>query len=59
MIKGSKKARRDQEVEAWLGLMGRSKVSGMVQKHNQNTYKKKEYKELYRVLAVKQKRKVV
>lgn len=59
MIKRSKNTRRDQAVEMWLGLTRRSKSSGMVQKHNRNTYKKEEYKKLYRVLAVNQKRKVV
>lgn len=34
-------------------MRGRSKASGMVQKHNQNTYNKKKYEELYSVMTVK------
>lgn len=39
--------------KVWLRLRGRSKASGMVQKHNQNTYKNKKYEELYSVMTVK------
>lgn len=51
--KTARKHKRPGKLKHWLGLRGRSKASGMVQKHNQNTYKKKKYEDLYSVMAVK------